>query len=391
MSYTINNYNGTILSNVADGTLDTTTSIKLAGRNYAGYGEILNENLLWLLQHFANSSAPSNPVAGQLWFNSTYQTINIYTGSDWITLATTNQLNGSSDGIYDAINQQIGLVNANIISNVATLTSNAASQQGELSTLWANAVSQQDQIESILVELGAAQGNVGNLTNESESISGRLALVNANVAAANAAIELKANIDSPSFTGVPVSITPTIGDRTTKIATTAYVMTQDDLRRGYVDSVISSNISSLSSSLSNEISLKAPINSPTFTGTPTAQTPIIGDNSTKLATTGFVMAQDAIRRTYVDTSVSSNISILNSAVNNNLALKAPLLNPVFTGEPKAPTPPIGDASTKIATTSFVAQTVGGLKSTWQGSSKFVSTLPPSNSQGNDGDFWFQYL
>lgn len=391
MSYTINNYNGTILSNVADGTLDTTTSIKLAGRNYAGYGEILNENLLWMLQNFSSSTAPNNPVAGQIWHNSTLQTLNVYSGTQWFVLATTDQLSGASGGIYDTISQQIGLVNANIISNVSALTSNAASQQNEISTLWGNAATQQSQISSIIVELGAAQGNVGNLESQADSISGRINLVNANVAAANAAITLKANIASPEFTGTPLSVTPIIGDRTTKIATTAYVMTQDDLRRGYIDASITSNVATLSSTVQDSLDTKAPIASPAFTGNPSAQTPNIGDNSTRLATTAYVMSQDAIRRVYVDSSVNSNILILSAAVNNNLALKAPISNPTFTGEPRAPTPNIGDASTKIATTSFVAQTVGGLKSTWQGSSKFVSTQPPNPSVGVDGDFWFQYL
>ena len=68
MAYTINHYNGTFLANIADGDLDSTsTSLKLAGRNYVGYGEHLNENQLALLENFAGSSSPSNPVPGQLW------------------------------------------------------------------------------------------------------------------------------------------------------------------------------------------------------------------------------------------------------------------------------------------------------------------------------------
>ena len=44
MAYTINKTDGTVLATVADGTLDTTTNLQLIGKNYAGYGEILNEN-----------------------------------------------------------------------------------------------------------------------------------------------------------------------------------------------------------------------------------------------------------------------------------------------------------------------------------------------------------
>ena len=52
MPYTINRYNGTVVTTVADGTVDTTTDLKLIGKNYAGYGEIQNENFLFLLENF---------------------------------------------------------------------------------------------------------------------------------------------------------------------------------------------------------------------------------------------------------------------------------------------------------------------------------------------------
>lgn len=43
-----------------------------------------------------------------------------------------------------------------------------------------------------------------------------------------------------------------------------------------------------------------------------------------------------------------------------LLLKAPLLSPAFSGEPKAPTPNTIDDSTKLATTAFVKSVLGGL-------------------------------
>jgi hypothetical protein len=51
MAYTIDRYNGTTLTVVEDGTVDQTTDIKLVGKNYAGYGEIQNENFLHLLEN----------------------------------------------------------------------------------------------------------------------------------------------------------------------------------------------------------------------------------------------------------------------------------------------------------------------------------------------------
>ena len=71
MAYTINKTDGTILATVADGTINTDTSITIVGKNYAGYGEFLNENMVKLLESGANTSQPSAPLTGQLWFDKT--------------------------------------------------------------------------------------------------------------------------------------------------------------------------------------------------------------------------------------------------------------------------------------------------------------------------------
>ena len=70
MAYKINKSNGTILTTLLDGTLDRNTSLSLVGRNYAGYGEAQNENFVFLLENFASSRPPTNPLEGQLWFYS---------------------------------------------------------------------------------------------------------------------------------------------------------------------------------------------------------------------------------------------------------------------------------------------------------------------------------
>lgn len=70
MPYTINRFNGTQVTVVADGTVDSTLDLKLIGKNYAGYGEIQNENFVFLLENFANTTAPPRPSAGQIWFDS---------------------------------------------------------------------------------------------------------------------------------------------------------------------------------------------------------------------------------------------------------------------------------------------------------------------------------
>ena len=83
MSYTINLTNGTTLipGGLSDGTVDTShSSLTLIGRDYAGYGQFLNENLVYMLENFANSSGPANPLKGQLWWDTTNNVLRVWSG-----------------------------------------------------------------------------------------------------------------------------------------------------------------------------------------------------------------------------------------------------------------------------------------------------------------------
>ena len=94
MAYTILKSNGTVLTTIADGTINTSsTSLQLPGRNYAGYGQYLDTNFVHQLENFASTTPPSNPLQGQLWYNTNANTLCVCpadgttTASSWITLA----------------------------------------------------------------------------------------------------------------------------------------------------------------------------------------------------------------------------------------------------------------------------------------------------------------
>jgi hypothetical protein len=79
MSYTINTTNGSVIAVVQDATLNTiATSLTLVGRDYAGYGEFLNENFVYLLENFAANTAPAHSINGQLWYDSSIKTLKVY-------------------------------------------------------------------------------------------------------------------------------------------------------------------------------------------------------------------------------------------------------------------------------------------------------------------------
>ena len=90
MAYKINNTFGTLLVTLADGTIDVaTTDLTLIGKGYAGFGEKLNENLVKLLENFNNTTAPTNKVQGQLWYDKTNNQLNVYTGSKFKPVGST--------------------------------------------------------------------------------------------------------------------------------------------------------------------------------------------------------------------------------------------------------------------------------------------------------------
>lgn len=86
MAYNINKSNGDVLVVLEDGSVDTSTSLGLVGRNYVGYGETQNENFVFLLENFANERPPSRPLTGQIWFSTADSLTYVYTGSAWSLL-----------------------------------------------------------------------------------------------------------------------------------------------------------------------------------------------------------------------------------------------------------------------------------------------------------------
>ena len=71
---------------VNDGTVDTSTSLNLIGKNYTNFGELLNENLLHLLENFADANAPTNPTEGQLWYDTTNSLLKLYDNGSWFQI-----------------------------------------------------------------------------------------------------------------------------------------------------------------------------------------------------------------------------------------------------------------------------------------------------------------
>ena len=114
MAYQINKTDGTIVATVADGQIDDrSTAITLIGKNYSGFGEIFNENLIQILENFADSTPPDNPIRGQIWFDSSQSKLKVYNGLDFVPVssATISSSQPSTlatgDLWYDNVRQQL--------------------------------------------------------------------------------------------------------------------------------------------------------------------------------------------------------------------------------------------------------------------------------------------
>lgn len=141
MAYTINKFNGQELTQVLDSTINTATDLKLVGKNYAGYGELQNENFVFLLENFSNNSAPENAIKGQIWHDSSEDKLKFYDGNNWKSLgiiekSPTAPNQNIGDVWYDSDNKQLKYFTSDGYKTVGVTEVNSlsptASEKGNL-------------------------------------------------------------------------------------------------------------------------------------------------------------------------------------------------------------------------------------------------------------------
>ena len=142
MAYAINKTDGTVVATVADGTLDTaSSSLSLIGKNYAGYGEVLNENQIKLLENFANTSSnvPTSPLQGQIWYNTTANQLQVYNGSSFKSVSGANVNSteptntAQGDLWYDSTNGQLYVYSGSAFVLVGPASTSGAGVTGAVS------------------------------------------------------------------------------------------------------------------------------------------------------------------------------------------------------------------------------------------------------------------
>ena len=385
MSYVINNSRGNIVAVVPDGTINTTaTSVNLVGRGVTPYGLPENENYVYLLENFASAVAPLAPVLGQLWYNSSSDVISSYnTSNAWSALASQTYVQNQKSspaftGVPTAPTADFG-TNTTQLATTAFVqgeklspaftgvpTSPTASSATSTTQIATTAFVQAQKVSPALTGTPTAPtASAGTNTTQlatTEFTTGAVTTLQASTTATTDSLQtLKAPLDSPVFSGVPTSPTPSDGDVSLKIATTAFVRSSAPVlsvagKTGAVTLLVT------------DITGAAPTAAPTFTGDVKAPTPIYGDNSVFVATTAFVQGEKVspaftgtptaptagagTNNTQIATTAYADgaVSNFNDIVT---ATYAPLISPILSGTPRSTTFAAGTNGTQIATTAFV--------------------------------------
>lgn len=155
MAYTINLTDGTIFATIADGTINTSSSMILVGKNYAGYGEFLDENFIHLLENGSNTTPPSAPLTGQLWWDKANNLLKVYNGTIFKTISAASS--GSTAPVssvtgdlwFDTTNQQLKVYNGSSFILVGPASTSGQGTSGAIVTTLTDNVS----VDHVVIQL----------------------------------------------------------------------------------------------------------------------------------------------------------------------------------------------------------------------------------------------
>lgn len=331
-----------------------------------------------------SETPPSSPTVGDVWFESDTGKTFIYYDSFWVESSGADGSQGATGNTGPEGGSTTLTTKGDILArNSSEIVRLPVGTDGKVLT--ANS-STAIGLEWVTPTVYATVANLSALSNTITSVSSNVDTVSSSVSDLSNTVSLKANIASPTFTGVPLAPTAANTVNNTQIATTAYVKTViNDLINsapatldtlGEIATSLANN-DSLSSTLTTSIALKAPLESPTFTGT-----------------------VSGITKSMVGLGNVDNTTDLNKPVSNAtqtaLDLKAPLANATFTGTIVLPaTTSIANVtSTEIGyldgVTSAIQTQIDSKLSTSSAATLYEKLIPYSNTaptSPSTGDLW----
>ena len=407
MSYTITKTDGAVLTTIIDGTVDnTSSSLTLLGRNYSNYGQYMANDLVWLLENFSNTTAPLNPMAGQLWWNNSINLLQIFNGTGWksVSAATANSIAPATttvgDQWWDSVNQQLYTYNGTTPYNIAgwiLIGPTYSSVQGKSGPVWEviqDTIGSNHHILSIYLDsvrtgiiskdyvftpnvaiAGFTTIQTGYNLRIGDKLWGTASDSNS-LGGVSSGTFFRKDVDNWTVGNIVVSNNNGVTVGTSQQLTTAVSGNDGVFRNNYLNGDLRFYVNVLGSTtealhiegstgmvnvaadpvsglgIATKQYVDAKFTNPVLAGVATTATQAVGDNASNIATTAFVYAANVAMASFVNSQLFTTGA--------NISLKANAASPIFTGNPQSPTPASSDNSNAIATTNFVYTAVSDL-------------------------------
>ena len=354
MSYTITKTDGTTLGTILDGTINTSfTSLTLIGRNYANYGQLIANDLVKLIENFAYSSEPSNPLAGQLYWNTSDKRLRVYTGTAFkIVSSCTAQTSAPTTTVagdlwWDTTYSQLYIYNGTDPYSAAGWILVGPQRNGS-GAIWEQITDNASIVHDVLsIKLDNARTSIVSLDSEftpANAIAGYTTIkagINANTSVGSATFWGLAN-NSSYLGGQPAAsyLRNDIDATTTGNLTVA--------KNGGLTVGLSSNLQ-ITTTTAGGVSIKATKNNQDID----FYANISGTNTNVLNLDGATGLA-----TLISATTSGTLTVGGAAtVTGTLAVTG---TGTFTGNLYAPTQGAGTSDTTVATTAFVVSGLSGL-------------------------------
>lgn len=293
MAYTIYRTNGTIFAVIPDGEINANSTVTLIGQNTTDYGQLIDENFVYLLENSANNTAPVSPVTGQLWFDTTNSTMKMWNGGTWVLppASTAVTVTASAQPLITSVGT---LTNLNLSGPLVGTSLSAATIGNAGAAIIGNVMT-------------AAQPHITSLgTLSSLSVTGNVTAgnVNANITG-TVTNALFSNIANLAYSVAGANVTGTVPAATiagsANIANTAYAVSGANVS-GSVGQANLANIASVAYSVSGA-NVSGTVSSAT-----TATTATSAVTATSATTAGTVTANAQANITSVGTLTSLTVS-----------------------------------------------------------------------------------
>lgn len=407
MSYTITKTDGAVLTTIIDGTVDnTSSSLTLLGRNYSNYGQYMANDLVWLLENFSNTTAPLNPMTGQLWWNNSINLLQIFNGTGWksVSAATANSIVPATttvgDQWWDSVNQQLYTYNGTTPYNIAgwiLIGPTYSSVQGKSGPVWEviqDTIGSNHHILSIYLDsvrtgiiskdyvftpnvaiAGFTTIQTGYNLRIGDELWGTASDSNS-LGGVSSGTFFRKDVDNWTVGNIVVSNNNGVTVGTSQQLTTAVSGNDGVFRNNYLNGDLRFYVNVLGSTtealhiegstgmvnvaadpvsglgIATKQYVDAKFTNTVLAGVATTATQAVGDNASNIATTAFVYAANVAMASFVNSQLFT--------IDANISLKANAASPIFTGNPQSPTPASSDNSNAIATTNFVYTAVSDL-------------------------------